>query len=127
MERQRIKAEFPASSKIVVMGERVEPPHWDAIISISFPEGTTRHPSALSRVAGGIGRICAVDLRDEGVRVVTNPIGKNLYEARRDANGVANNLLSTLNMPMSTPVEIYVYPIPEDGTNRGLFLLPDPE
>lgn len=78
---------------------------WGTILTVRFPAGTVRHPRVLDRVEREIGRACAVDTEDEGVRVSYGTRGESLEAAHHDSCGVAGHLLSVLGLQPAAVVE----------------------
>lgn len=80
-----------------------------ATVAISLPGDALRHPRLPDQVRQEIGRICAVDLQHDGVRVGFGARGATITEASEDADSVIDRLLGWLGLSRAAVVEQDVF------------------
>lgn len=83
---------------------------WGLVLTVRFPFGIDRHPSVLDVVERNLGRICAIDTRDEGVRLSCGLDGESKQEAHTDASLVTNHVLSLLGLDNVAVAETRIAP-----------------
>lgn len=81
------------------------PVGWRAVLSVNFPNGTVRHPRVLDRIHEELGRVCAVDRLDRGVRIGFVAKGSSRNEIQDDAIAVAHHVRAILTLP-AAPAEL---------------------
>jgi hypothetical protein len=81
---------------------------WGSVMTFRYPLGIERHPRVLDRVENEIGRICAIDTGDDGVRVSFGLRGQCREEATVDCEAIATRLLGVLGLSDNSLVEALV-------------------
>jgi hypothetical protein len=88
---------------------------WGSVMTFRYPDGVQRHPRVLNRVEKELGRICAIDTGDDGVRLSFSLKGRRRDEARADCESVAAHLLGVLGLSDESLVEALVIDRSIDG------------
>lgn len=105
------------------------PCRWGVVLTMCYPEGTTRHPRVLDRVERELGRICAIDESVSGVRLSFGARGQDVEAAREDRRAVKTRLLDLLGLPETAVVEDRLTlrhgPSPQDEAGVSLALVPN--
>jgi hypothetical protein len=81
--------------------ETPQRPRWGSILTIRFPGNPERHPRVFDVVEAEIGRPCAIDTWDPGVKVSFSAHGETYAEALEDTDTVAARLLGVLGLSTS--------------------------
>lgn len=80
-----------------------------AAVAIRLPGDALRHPRLTDQLRHEIGRICAVDLQHDGVRVGFGVRGATFEDATGDAGAVVEHLLGWLGLSPAAVVEQGVF------------------
>ena len=110
---------------------RAEPAHrWGTVLTVRFPDGVERHPRVLDIVEQELGRPCAIDTDDSGVRLSCGIGGTSREEAENDAGTVASHVLSLLGLGPAAVAECHIaprvlHPDDADGGERHLAVVLD--
>lgn len=80
-----------------------------ATIALSLPGEAIRHPRLPDQIRRELGRICAVDLQHEGIRVGFGARGSSYDEAAEDCDAVVERLVGWLGLGHEAVVEHSVF------------------